>query len=97
MKKKALASAIAAGLLCAAGLASAAEPMQLTESQMDSVSAGGQSSVAYGTASAWYGTAYVKVSTSAYQNGGLRTTRASALSVATGFGASAHSSAASTF
>lgn len=80
-----------------ADLASAAKPMQLTESRMNSVSAGRQFSVAYDTASSWYSMAYVKVSTSPYKYGPLRTIRVSALSVATGFGASAHIPAVSTF
>lgn len=97
MKKTAWASAVAGVLISAASLASAAEPLQLTESQMDGVSAGAQMSYSTGTASALIGTAYSRSSTSAVASGPVRITRASTLSLATGFGVTATSSAGSTF
>lgn len=95
--KRMLITATLTGALLSAGAAGAAPPLQLTDEQMDSVAAAGQSSVAAGYASALVGTAYVKANTSAYSNGPVRITRASALSVATGVGARASASAASTF
>jgi len=53
--KKTLSAVAASALLSVAGLASAAEPMQLDDSQMDSVSAGA-TSVAAGLATALFGT-----------------------------------------
>lgn len=97
MKTKILRCLLAGGMLCAGTIAGAAEPLQLSEAQMDSVSAGAQNSWATGTASALVGTAYARSSTSAYSSGPVRTTRASALSVATGIGASATASAGSSF
>ena len=96
MKKNTFTPMLAAALICAAGLASAAEPMQLTESQMDAVSAG-QVSVASGSALSWYGTASSQATTSAYSRWPVRVTSASAISVATGFGSLATASASSTF
>lgn len=90
-------SLVAGGVLCAAGIAGAAEPVQLTEAQMDSVSAAGQRSWATGSASSLFGTAYARTDTYAVQAGPVRITRASALSVATGFGSSATASAGSAF
>lgn len=97
MKTKILRSLIAGGMLCGGVAANAAEPLQLSEAQMDSVSAGAQNSWATGTASSLVGTAYARSSTYAYSSGPVRITRASALSVATGIGSSATASAGSSF
>jgi hypothetical protein len=96
MKTNAFTPVLAVGLVLVAGLASASEPMQLTESQMDAVSAG-QVSVASGSALSWYGTASSQATTSAFSQWPVRITNASAISVATGFGARATASAGSSF
>lgn len=96
MKKNNFAPALVASLFFASGLASAAEPMQLTDSQMDAVSAG-QWSVASGSAFSWYGTASSQATTSAYSRGPVRITSASAIGVAIGFGSGATAAAGSSF
>lgn len=53
--KKALSAIAATALLSVAGLASASEPLQLSDNQMDTVSAG-STSVAAGLATAVWGT-----------------------------------------
>lgn len=63
--KKFLTAASAAALLGFAGIASAAEPVQLTDSQMDAVSAG-QSSVATSGGFAGFGTVASGADTNAY-------------------------------
>lgn len=64
--KKTLSALAATALLSAAGLAGAAEPVQLTESQMDTVSAGA-TSIATGTFFAGLGAGYSNSSTGTVQ------------------------------
>ncbi|WP_147376936.1 hypothetical protein [Noviherbaspirillum saxi] len=96
MLKKAFLPMLMGSLFSVSDLACAVEPMQLTESQMDTVSAG-QTSAAVGSASSLFGTAHVRATTYAYSGGSVRITRAGALSVATGFGSLASASAGSSF
>lgn len=65
--KKSLFAVAAAAMLSAAGMAGAAEPVQLTESQMDTVSAGATSS-AGGAFFAGLGAGYSNSSTGTYQS-----------------------------
>lgn len=97
MHKKAIISVLTGTMMSIAGVASAAEPMQLSEAQMDSVSAGVQQSVATGSASAVLGTAFAGARTAAFASGPVRITTASALGVALGVGAGATTSAGSSF
>jgi len=97
MKEKSFAFALTAAMLALSGAAGAAEPIQLSEAQMDAVSAGVQRSTAAATASARIGTASARASTSAYASGPVRITQASALGVALGFGATANAVAGSTY
>lgn len=96
MNKKVIISVLTGTLMSVAGLAGAAEPVQLSETQMDSVSAGQQSAAA-GSASALLGTAFVGVTTTAFESGPVRITSASALGVALGTGSQATTVAESTF
>jgi hypothetical protein len=88
-----------AALLLAAGAAStagAAEPLQLSDAQLDLVAAGVQSSIATSSASAVLGLASTQASTFALSAGPVRMTQASATGLALGFGATANAAAGST-
>ena len=97
MKEKSFSFALALAMLALSGVAAASEPVQLSEAQMDSVSAGVQSSTAAATAAARFGTASASARTSAFVSGPVRITQASALGVALGFGATANAVAGSTY
>ena len=96
MKRSAARLILAISLMPAAGLAIAAGPIQLDESQMDAVSAG-QVSVSTASASALFGATYSKATTYAFTNQTGRVTQAGALGAAVGFGALATASATSYF
>lgn len=97
MKRNAPPSVFAASLLALASAANAAEPMPLSDTQMDSVTAGALSSTATSAASVAAGTVFVRASTSTYFSGPYRSTQASALGVALGTGASANASTHSAY
>jgi len=86
-------------LVSSMGVAYAAEPVALTDGQMDNVSAGYQASGSYtdGTAFAWYGTA--TVNSSAYTGADYYGTYAGSQTTSTAYGdfvdSSAFSSSAS--
>lgn len=96
VKRNAARLMLAMMLMPAAGLASAAAPILLDESQMDAVSAG-QASVATASASALFGVTYSKAHTFAFTDQTVQITQAGALGAAVGFGALATASATSYF
>jgi hypothetical protein len=95
MKSKIMTSVIAGLLLACAGLANAAEPVALTDSQMDSVAAGATFAVAGATASALYGFAASAATTRSISFGLLDASSATAAGVAFGIGARTSAFAAS--
>lgn len=95
-------TAIAAGvLLSAGGLASAAEPVQLTDSQMDNVAAGGMQSLATTSGFALFGTVASGAETGAivkYRWGSVtKATYASSATISTGVLVTATATAGSSF
>lgn len=96
VKRSAARLILALSLMPAAGLASAAGPVQLDESQMDAVSAG-QASVATASASVLFGVTFSKANTFAFTNQTVQITQAGAVGAAVGFGALAAASATSYF
>ena len=98
--KKVLTAIAAGALMSLGGLASAAEPVQLTDNQMDSVAAG-QTSVATTAGFAAIGVVASAANTSAYQRVTpftlTRVTTASAATISAGVLVGATASAASTF
>lgn len=84
-------------LLCAAAAASAAEPVTLTDKQMDSVSAGYQRSYSDASASALFGFATTASQTTAYSNGPVSLTSSTSTGLAGGIGASAGAGAGTVF
>ena len=87
---------LATSLMSAAGIASAAGPIQLDEVQMDAVYAA-QGSVAAASAFALAGATYSQATTYAFTQHTVRLTNAGALGAAVGFGSSATASAMSYF
>lgn len=84
-------------LCCAAGVASAAEPVTLTDQQMDGVSAGSQQSYSSAFASALLGFATTASQTNAFSSGLIKWTGATSTGVAAGFGAGALAGAGTIF
>jgi hypothetical protein len=88
-----------AGLMLAAGVCStagAAEPLLLSDEQLDAVAAGLQSSTATSSASAVLGLASARASTFGISAGPVRMTQASGMALALGTGATANATAGST-
>lgn len=97
--KKTLTAIAATALMSLAGIAGAAEPVQLNDSQMDNVSAGAMASYTFTGGAALLGAVASGSQTSAYTRVGpwsmtMRTTASSA-TIATGVGVIAGSSAGS--
>jgi len=94
--KKTLAAIAAGALLSIGGFASAAEPMQLTDNQMDTISAG-QSSWASSGGHAIFGVVATGAdsSSASYFHGAVKVTNASTATIALGFGVGAGASAGS--
>lgn len=95
-------TALAAGILMSAGgLASAAEPVQLTDSQMDNVAAGGMESIATTSGFALFGTVASGAETGAvvrYTWGSVtKRTYASSATISSGLLVTATASAGSSF
>lgn len=88
---------IAALLASMATAVGAAEPLRLSDSQMDSVAAGVQTSYAGGSASAWYGIVRSWSQASTASSGPVHYTTASSLNFAIGTGTTATAYAGSTF
>ncbi len=84
MKSKFISAAVGSLLLVSAGLVSAAEPVTLTDSQMDTVSAGRISSTSSGVAAALLGFATTGSTTDARVTYFSSKTEASSVSLATG-------------
>ena len=84
-------------LCCAAGMASAVEPVPLTDQQMDRVSAGSQQSYSSAFASALLGFATTASQTNAFSSGLIKWTGATSTGVAAGFGAGALADAGTVF
>jgi hypothetical protein len=85
MKMKKVTGSLVAGLLLAgAGLANAAEPVALTDSQMDSVAAGAIGSISFGASAALLGFAASASTTSAVVTATSYTTSASSAALAAG-------------
>ena len=98
MRKTLFSVSLPALLLGAAGLANAAEPLALTDHQMDAVSAGWSVSSTVGaTAYALWGAAGSGSQTHAIVAGPVAVTGASAQGVSIGIGAFANSGALSIF
>lgn len=88
--------ALGGGAAYAGEASTVQEPMQLSENQLDRISAG-QQSWAFGSASALYGSIGSSSRSSAIAAGPLRYTSASNSSYAFGFGTSANAKAGSSF
>ncbi len=84
MKSKLLSAAVGSLLLISAGLASAAEPIALTDSQMETVSAGAIASTSDAVAAALLGFATTASTTSARVTYFSTKTSASSVSLAVG-------------
>ena len=84
-------------LCCAAGVASAAATVALTDQQMDRVSAGIQQSYSSAFASALLGFATTASQTNAFSSGLIKWTGATSTGVAAGFGAGALANAGTIF
>ncbi|WP_194727310.1 hypothetical protein [Noviherbaspirillum malthae] len=93
MKK--LLSAVA--LVSVAGFANASEPMHLSDSQMDTVSAGGMESLATTEGSAKYGKTLSIATTSATSNWYGKRTTATAGTLAVGYKVTSAAAAGSSF
>lgn len=97
MKSTLLRAAVTGLLLGAASVASAAEPVTLTDRQMDSVSAGYQRSYSSASASALAGFATAGSQTTAFSNGPVKVTGSTSAGVAAGIGAGATANAGTVF
>lgn len=84
MKSKLFRATVVAVLLGSAGLASAAEPVALTESQMDTVAAGALSSTSAGVAAAFFGFSTTASDTSAIVTHYYSTTASSSVALSAG-------------
>ena len=98
--KKILVAIAAGGLMSLGGLASAAEPVQLTDNQMDSVAAG-QASWAFTRGSAEIGVVASGAETRSFERvtatSTIRVTSASAATIASGIDVHASAAAGSSF
>ena len=98
--KKVLTAVAAGALMSLGGLASAAEPVQLTDNQMDSVAAG-QVSVAFTRGSAEIGVVASGAETRSFERvtatSTIRVTSASAATIASGVDVHARAAAFSSF
>ncbi|MGV8899418.1 MAG: hypothetical protein ACOH2B_09295 [Burkholderiaceae bacterium] len=96
MKAKLIPTALGGLLLACAGVASAAEPLMLSDSQMDAVSAGAQVSISYANASALIGVATAGTTTNATKFGyWYKSTSASGAALAIGYKVQATSASGS--
>lgn len=82
--KKTIGSLIAGLLLAATGVASAAEPVTLTDSQMDTVAAGSVSSTSFGTALALLGASTSSSTTAAVLTSSFAATGSASASLSLG-------------
>jgi hypothetical protein len=96
MKSKLFTAAVATVLLASAGLASAAEPVALTDNQMDTVAAGAITSTSAGLATAVLGFGTTASDTSARVTYFSRTTNSTSVALAAGLLPLAVTSASST-
>ena len=98
--KRTLAAIATGTVLSIGGIASAAEPVQLTDTQMDAVAAGQYSHASSG-GSAWIGIVFSTADSGSYSSSNwcytVKVTNASAGTLSFGAGASAHASAGSGF
>lgn len=96
MKSKLFRTAVASVLVASAGLACAAEPVNLTDSQMDKVAAGALTSTSAGVAAALVGFATTASDTTARVTYYSRTTESSSAALAAGLLPAAATAATST-